>query len=122
MGHSAFVSYCSVDKEAALLVCRALEASNIPCWIAPRNITPGEDWGAEVVKAIDQSHIMILVFSGRCNDSLHVKNELLRAVNGNVPILPFRIENTKPGEARQAFRCPDCFTDWLGLLFSQWWA
>jgi TIR domain len=38
----AFISYASQDKPVADAVCQALERAGMACWIAPRNVVPGE--------------------------------------------------------------------------------
>jgi len=41
MAHNVFISYSSIDKDAAEAVRSILEENGISCWMAPRNITPG---------------------------------------------------------------------------------
>ena len=94
-----FISYSQEDKTIADAVCASLEAVSIRCWIATRDPSPGGDWAAEIVHAIDASKVFVLVFSGHCNGSVHVRNELLRAVNQAVPIIPFRVKDEKPAGA-----------------------
>ena len=36
-----FVSHSSKDREAANTIVDAVEQAGFPCWIAPRNISPG---------------------------------------------------------------------------------
>jgi hypothetical protein len=45
MTHDVFISYSSLDKAVADAACAALEAYGIRCWIAPRDIVPGKEWG-----------------------------------------------------------------------------
>jgi TIR domain len=92
LSHDVFVSYASQDKSIADAVTATLESRGIRCWIAPRDILPGVDWGEAIVDAIHDSHIMVLVFSGNANSSPQVKREVERAVSKGLPIIPFRIE------------------------------
>lgn len=96
MGHDLFISYSSRDKQTADAVCHALETAGIRCWIAPRDVMPGRDWDDEIVRGIDDSQMMVLIFSAKSNDSKHVKRELHRAVKREIPIIPFRIEPVEP--------------------------
>jgi hypothetical protein len=96
VAHDVFISYSQHDKTVADAVCASLEAEGMRCWIAPRDPTPGGDWGGEIIQAIDAAKVFVLVFSGQCNGSVHVRNELLRAVNQEIPIIPFRVEDEKP--------------------------
>jgi hypothetical protein len=58
--HDVFISHSSDDKRAADAACAVLEARGIKCWMAPRNIRPGSDWGESIITAIEQSRIMLL--------------------------------------------------------------
>ena len=48
MPHDVFVSYSADDKPTADAVCATLENKGIRCWIAPRDILPGVDWGGAI--------------------------------------------------------------------------
>ena len=98
-----FVSYSHVDKATADATCATLEQAGIRCWIAPRDIMPGDEWGAAIVKAIDQCRAMVLIFSSSANSSKQIRREVERAVNAGVPIIPIRIENVVPTEAMAYF-------------------
>lgn len=107
--HDVFVSHSTRDKEIADVVVRSLEENNVYCWYAPRNIEPSEDWGKSISSAIGKTKIFLLIFSNNSNESRHVVDELVLAVEEKVPILVFRIENTKPSGAMR-----------LHLLSLQW--
>ena len=98
-----FISYCQPDKSVADAVCAGLEGAGIPCWIAPRNVRPGENWGRSIVKSIAASKVMVVVFSSHTNESPHVMNEIERAVSHRMVILPFRIEKVQPCEDLELF-------------------
>lgn len=98
-----FISYCQPDKTVAEAVCAGLENSGIPCWIAPRNVCPGENWGRSIIKSIAASKVMVVVFSSHTNESPHVMNEIERAVSHRMVILPFRIEKVQPCEDLELF-------------------
>ncbi|MFP4017537.1 MAG: toll/interleukin-1 receptor domain-containing protein, partial [Halanaerobiales bacterium] len=91
MAHDVFISYSSNDKHIADAVCNALEYNKIRCWIASRDVTPGKEWGEEIISAISRSKVMVLIFSSSANNSQQVLREVERAVNKNVIIVPFRI-------------------------------
>jgi len=103
MAHDAFISYSSKDKPTADAACALLESSGIRCWIAPRDVMPGRDWGEALVDAIAQSRVMVLIFSAHANHSPQVRREVERAVNKGVVIVPFRIENVTPCKALEYF-------------------
>src|ERR1700730_758841 len=96
MSHDVFISHSAKDKLIADALCASLEARGIRCWIAPRDILPSDDWGEAIVRALNASQLMILVFSANANQSPQIKREVERAVNKEIPILPFRIEKVLP--------------------------
>lgn len=55
-----FVSYSSKNKNVADALCHYLEEHNIPCWIAPRDILPGQTWAGAIVQAISNCSAMVL--------------------------------------------------------------
>jgi hypothetical protein len=93
VAHDVFISYSKRDKSIADAVCATLEDRKIRCWMAPRDILPGVDWGTAIVHAIRKSRIMVLIFSSQSNRSEQVKREAQNAVSEGLPILPFRIED-----------------------------
>ncbi|MGO9039968.1 MAG: toll/interleukin-1 receptor domain-containing protein, partial [Steroidobacteraceae bacterium] len=50
---TVFVSYASADAGIAEQACAALEAAGVPCWIAPRDVRPGDPYAAAIVEAIN---------------------------------------------------------------------
>ena len=64
--------------------------------MAPRDALPSADYGEEIIEAIKESRLMVVVFSNHANLSSHVKNEVERAVSAGIPIIPFRIEDVLP--------------------------
>jgi hypothetical protein len=103
MAHDVFISYSSRDKPTADAVCAALEQHGIRCWIAPRDVLPGIEWGEAIVNAIHDSQIMVIVFSSKANESRHIMREVERAVSSGIAVVPFRIEDIKPSSSLELF-------------------
>jgi predicted ATPase len=99
MAHDVFISYSARDKSTAEEICSAIEKAGRRCWIAPRDILPGATWGEAIVNAIQESQVMVLVLSSQSNGSPQVLNEVERAMNKGVKIIPFRIEEVTPSDA-----------------------
>src|SRR5436190_423576 len=74
-----------------------LEGRGLPCWMAPRDVPPGANWGEAIVDAIGRSRAMVLLFSAHADRSAQVLREVERAVSKGVPVVPLRIENLIPG-------------------------
>lgn len=91
--HDVFISYSTHDKPISDAVCAALEGHGIRCWVAPRDITPGQDWSDAIIDAIADCHVCLLILSTASNQSDQVKREVQNAVSEAKPILPFRIED-----------------------------
>jgi hypothetical protein len=94
--HEVFLSYSKPDQAVAHDLCSYLEAEGIPCWIAPRDVIPGSNFPGSIIDAIDESKVVVLIFSKSSDNSPHVIRELTRAVTRNLLILPFRIEDILP--------------------------
>lgn len=93
MAHEVFISYSSKDKAKADSICTTLEAQGLRCWIAPRDILPGMDWGGSIIDAITNSRVMVLLLTSNSNISAQVRREVERAVNKEIIIIPFRTED-----------------------------
>ncbi len=103
MAHDVFISYSNHDKAVADAACAILENRGIRCWMAPRDVTPGMDWSAEIIDAIEASRVMVLIYSASANQSPQIKREVERAVSKGLPILPFRIEDVPMSKALEFF-------------------
>jgi hypothetical protein len=103
MGHDVFVSHSAKDKPTADAVCAVLESQGIRCWVAPRDIIPGKDWGESIVEAIKGARVMVLIFSTHANNSQQIKREVERAVNKGIPVIPLRIEDVAPTASLEYF-------------------
>ncbi len=103
MAHDLFISYSTQDKPTADAACAMLEAAGIRCWIAPRDIVPGAEWGEAIVSAIADCRAMILIFSASANDSPQIRREVERAVSKGIPVIPLRIEDIAPTRSLEYF-------------------
>ncbi len=91
-----FISYSSADRKTAERICSRLEEADLACWMAPRDIAPGADWGEAILRAIEGCEVMVLVLSAQANGSQQVRREVERAVHHARAIVPFRIERVDP--------------------------
>ena len=110
-----FLSYSSKDKDAADKLCAMLEQRGVPCWIAPRDVRPGNPYPEEIVDAIDRCHGMVLILSENANSSNHVHSEIERAFSKGKAVFPVRIRNVQPCKALELFVSAAHWTDvWAG--------
>lgn len=103
MAYDVFISYSSKDKPTGDATCSVLESKGIRCWIAPRDITPGVDWGEAIIDGINSTKVFVLIFSSHANASQQIKREVERAVSHGLPIIPLRIEDVRPEKALEYF-------------------
>ena len=101
MPHDVFLSHAAVDRAAAQAILAALESSGVRCWIAPRDIPAGAEYGEHIVEAVKGCRVFVVVFSAAANASPHVRREVERAVSTDRTIVPFRIENVTPSRAME---------------------
>ena len=98
-----FISYSSEDRVIAEKVCRLLEGDGLPCWIAPRDVAPGHDFGEQIIDAIESTQVMVLILSAHANASIFVKREVERAISAGRVAIPLRIQEVQPSKALQLF-------------------
>ncbi len=101
--HDVFISYSSQDKPVADAVCAILEQQRVRCWITPRDVLPGEEWAGAIVRAINSTRVVVLIFSASSNASHQVLREIERAVHAGAAIIPFRIQDTPPSQSLEYF-------------------
>ena len=98
-----FISYSQKDRVYAEQVCTSLEAANVRCWIAPRNIKPGADWAESIIAALGSCRAMVVIFSSSANTSPQVTREVQRAFEKGLTVMPFRIEDVQPSAALEYY-------------------
>ena len=87
-----FISYASRDAAVAGAVVAALESSGIRCWIAPRDVVPGDFYAGAIVRAIDAAKATVLILSQNAARSPHVLREVERAGSKLHSLISFRID------------------------------
>jgi hypothetical protein len=116
MTASIFISYASKDRAAAHTICDALEHRGFDCWIADRDIGPGENFQVSIVHAIRSAKVMILVFSANAANSEEIKKEVVLAGQSRLVVIPVRVEDVTPDEA---FAYEMATRQWIDL-FGDW--
>jgi hypothetical protein len=101
-GH-VFISHAEEDKQKAEQVCGYLESAGFPCWIAPRDVTPGASYGKAIVAAINASAALLLLHSASSSASGFVSAEVERAVSKKVPVIPVKLDTSPLSEDIEIF-------------------
>ncbi len=79
-------------------VCAGLEAENIGCWMAPRDVQGGRPYSGQITQAIRETRVLLLILSEAANRSKHVLQEVERAAHCQNHLLTFRIEPIAPSD------------------------
>jgi hypothetical protein len=98
-----FVSYASADRDVAFRIVGYLEEQGIHCWVAPRDVGPGVEYGQAIIDAIGEVRALVLVLSDQSNESQFVRKEVERAVSKTKPVLPVRIREVTPSGALEFY-------------------
>ncbi len=113
---SVFISYARADEAIAHRICDELEKRDISCWIAPRNVPPGMDYGQAIMDGIKNCPVMLVLLSEDSGQSRYVAREVERAVTHNTTLLPVRLTDLEI-PARLEFFLGPC--QWFDLFPSQ---
>ena len=98
-----FISYSTKDADSANLVHSYLEGNGVACWIASRNIEGGQSFAVQIVDAIEDCAVFVMITSENSNDSDHVSNELSLAFSGKKKIIPFRLQDVQLSKSNTYF-------------------
>lgn len=96
MAKKIFISYASADQETANKLVAEIERRGIECWLSSRNIRPGQDYQKEIVNALENCGVVLLLFSQHANESVEIPKELALASRFRKTIIPARIEDIVP--------------------------
>ncbi len=90
-----FVSYSSKDAEIATAFREIFSQRDIPVWMAPDSILPGQSYLEAINKAIRGCSCVVFLLSRNSLKSKWVAKELERAVNYNKTIVRVDLENAR---------------------------
>ncbi|WP_226670864.1 toll/interleukin-1 receptor domain-containing protein [Metabacillus litoralis] len=89
-----FLSHASVNFPIMKEMADILESLGYICWYAPRNIAKGNNYLVDIVDAIEQMDVVILLHSKEVHDSKYVYREIEYADQMNKLILPVLIDDS----------------------------
>lgn len=110
MSYQVFISYSSKNSKVANAVCAHLETAQIRCWIAPRDVMPG-NYGASIVDGISACSVMVVILTAESNVSPHVSKEVERAVSKGCIVVPFRLEDVTLAKSLEYFLSSEHWLD-----------
>jgi TIR domain len=94
-GPSVFISHSSVNLEIAKQVEAALNTGGFDVWLDDSDIRVGVLLGRELLKAIEASRAVVLIWSEAAKNSAWVTTEILAAFHLNRLILPYTLDATE---------------------------
>ena len=99
-----FISHAErKDGAQAQELCKALEARGLRCFLAPRNLKPGEDWPSALARAIPRCRMLVVLLSRAGLESNFVQREVERADSRQIPLFPVRLEPLSLDERMELF-------------------
>ena len=98
-----FISYASQDAAIADAIVAALERHGVACWIAPRDVTPGEFYADAIVRALNEARILVLVLTENAVTSPHVLREVERTSAKRHAIVSLRLTSVSLPPALEYF-------------------
>jgi TolB-like protein/Tfp pilus assembly protein PilF len=87
-----FISYSSHDHDKAAKLTERLRSAGISVWIDEANISAATQWSSEIVKAIEECKVFIILLSSSSFDSHNVIKELSLASEEKKHIVPVDLE------------------------------
>lgn len=93
MTKRAFLCHSSVDALLAQRIVDELEAAGFPCWIAPRDVVSGVNYPRQLVHAIQECSVFVVLVTPASAQSDHVLRELEQAARHHRPVLPIVVDD-----------------------------
>ena len=89
-----FVSYASRDVDRVVSIVKQLESAGVTVWRDRERILGGDNYGPEIVEAIERSKVLMLMCSAASMRSRNVKQEIQVAWHYGRPYLPLLLDGT----------------------------
>lgn len=97
--YAFFISHASADVGKARTLVSALEARGARCWVAPRDVRPGNSYAAEITHGIEAAPVFVVLISAKSNDSGPVLNEVELARRFSRILVPVFLEEIELSKA-----------------------
>lgn len=95
MAHDVFISYKSEEMDIALSIRKMLEANGISSWMASESIPPSKSYPGEIINAIKNASIVVIILSERAQDSFYIETETDYAIKFKKTVIPFHIDRSE---------------------------
>ncbi len=112
MKNDIFISFRTSDREFVATLAHRLEQRGVAAWYSAM-IPMGENYQAEIIRALESSDMVLVVFSEDANNSKDIIKEITVADRLEKPVIPVFIEKTKP---RGAYLYELASRNWIELF------
>ena len=92
MGAEVFVSYSSLDRDRVMPAVESLRGNGISVWVDEGNIHAADLWSEQIVQAIADCRVMVVMLSQNSTDSHNVVKEVMLASEQKKALLPVYLE------------------------------
>ena len=92
MGVEVFISYSSLDRDRVIPVVESLRSNGISVWVDEGNIHAADLWSEQIVQAIADCRVMVVMLSQNSTDSHNVMKEVMLASEQKKVLLPVYLE------------------------------
>jgi len=113
-----FLCHASEDKEAVRTLYRKLLEPGFAPWLDEEKLLPGQDWDAEITKAIRASDVVLVCLSQRSEKRGYMQKEIVRALDvadeqpeGTIFLIPVRLEDCSVPERLRRWQWVNLFQD-----------
>ena len=90
-----FISYSREDKESVLSLAAKLREAGVSLWIDQGGIDGAAMWGEEIVNALENAKVLLLMVTEKSVNSHNVVKEVVLASERKEHILPVHLEPTR---------------------------
>ena len=101
--YDVFISYSTQDQKVVEGICGYLERKGYRCFVAYRDIPYGKVWATAITEALDESAMMVVVFSNSFNVSAQTDREIEIASENKMPILTYRVTDSEMTGAKKYY-------------------
>ena len=92
MGAEVFISYSSLDRDRVMPAVESLRGNGISVWVDEGNIHAADLWSEQIVQAIADCRVMVVMLSQNSTDSHNVVKEVMLASEQKKALLPVYLE------------------------------
>lgn len=93
--YHVFISHSSKDRQRAEILCKDLKKQGYKVWLDRHEIEGGEGWSKEIEYGIDNSRVMVVIWTENASKSDWVEREIARATRNGITVIPLPFDRTE---------------------------